>query len=167
MKAKETNISAWVSGSFLTCFLFLILTGGYAQKNDSTRITLKSKTKLARQISTVKGSVQSYEPGIYTQLASQSNTTASKSDKILTITKIYPVPLVDQLNINFKLGKESVLMIKITDLLGNEVSTLTHEKLSAGEYTKTYNLPAKLNPGIYFLRIVAGGEPVIRRISVI
>ena len=31
----------------------------------------------------------------------------------------------------------------------------------------TYTIPNKLNTGIYFLKIVAGGEPIVKRISVL
>lgn len=167
MKAKETKISLLFTCLFLISISAVFWTNSYAQKLDTNKITLKSKIKPQKHNSNIKGSVQTYEPKIYTFLPSENNTLQTKNDKILVVNKIYPIPLVDQLNINFKLTKDNTIIIKITDLLGNEVSTLSNEKLAAGEYAKTYNLPTKLNPGIYFLRIVAGGEPIIKRISVI
>jgi len=53
------------------------------------------------------------------------------------------------------------------DLLGNEVVTLSNERLSSGEQTKTFTIPNRLNSGIYFLRIVTGSETVVKRISVL
>jgi ribosomal protein S6 len=50
--------------------------------------------------------------------------------------------------------------------LGNDVVTLANERAPAGEQTKTYTIN-KLNPGIYFLRILASGEPVVKKISVL
>ena len=92
---------------------------------------------------------------------------AVKQEKILTVLKVYPNPVIEQINISLRLERNAVMSIKIIDLLGNEVITLLNEKTSAGEHTKTYLIPDKLNAGIYFLRIVAGGEPVVKRISVL
>lgn len=144
----------------------------FAQKIDSNRISLKPKSKAISKVPVIKGSVQAYKPSVYSYITTgSSNTTTTsekdKSTKNLTVSKVYPNPVVDQLNINLRLEKETNLSIKITDLLGNEIITLANEKASHGEHTKTYTMPSKLNAGIYFLRIVAGGEPVIKRISVL
>ncbi|MNR16687.1 hypothetical protein D3C85_1333060 [compost metagenome] len=53
------------------------------------------------------------------------------------------------------------------DLLGNEVVTLSNERISSGEQTKSYTIPNRLNSGIYFLKIVSGSETIVKRISVL
>lgn len=81
--------------------------------------------------------------------------------------RVYPNPVDDQINLTIRLERESNLTIKIMDLLGNEVVTLSNERLSAGEQTKTFTIPNRLNSGIYFLRFVAGSETIVKRISVL
>jgi len=148
----------------------------WAQQGDSIRISLKSKTKKVNHIPEIKANIQSYKPlymsvggtGIVNPYSSTKPTsTIPLKDKLLTIVKIYPNPVEDQLNIILSLNKDTPITIKIIDLLGNEVLTLANERLSAGEQTKTFTIPSRLNAGIYFLRVVAGSESQTKRISVL
>ncbi|WP_240775072.1 T9SS type A sorting domain-containing protein [Pedobacter xixiisoli] len=150
--------------------LSLICISVFAQKADTTKFSARPKAKAISRIPVIKGSVQSYKPSYNIYSTSDTHTKPAakeKNERTLTVLKIYPNPVVEQININLRLEKETSLSIKITDLLGNEVVTLANERIQLGEHTKTYSVPAKLNAGIYFLRIVAGGEPVIRKISVL
>ncbi|MNU00497.1 hypothetical protein D3C86_1825280 [compost metagenome] len=65
------------------------------------------------------------------------------------------------------MDRESNLSVKIMDLLGNEIVTLANERIPAGEQTKSYTIPNRLNAGIYFLKIMSGNETVVKRISVL
>ena len=155
-----------------TVMLVLACVSVFAQKIDSPRVSFKSKSKTFHSIPQIKANVPTYRPNIYNYYPSVSVNSATaktkdKSGKTFTILKIYPNPVVEQLNISLHLEKEANLSIKITDLLGNEIVTLANERAPSGEQTKTFNMPAKLSSGIYFLRIVAGGEPIIKRISVL
>lgn len=155
--------------AYLTVVLMLLCSSVLAQKIDSNIISYKPKAKVVSKVPVIKGSVQPYKMNVhgYTTATSNASAVKEKTGKTLVILKIYPNPVIEQLNINLRLEKETNLSIKITDLLGNEVVTLANEKTSPGEHTKTFNIPAKLNSGIYFLRILAGGEPIIKRISVL
>lgn len=144
----------------------LALSDVFAQRSDSLRVALRPKSKSSSRLSYSKNYNSPIKVSGLSYNAAVSGASA-KNQKNITVLKIYPNPVVNQININFRLERENSLSIKITDILGNEVMTLTNEKFGAGEYTKTFVIPQKLNTGIYFLRIVAGGEPVIKRISVI
>ncbi|MEE1945476.1 T9SS type A sorting domain-containing protein [Pedobacter sp. KR3-3] len=139
----------------------------FAQKIDTTAITLKPKPKTVSRVPVIKANIQPYKPAFNLSSANTNTGLTVKSNKILTVLKLYPNPVNEQLNISLRLDRESTLSIKITDLLGNDVLVLANERTPAGEQTKTYTIPNKLNAGIYFLRIVAGGEQVIKRISVL
>ena len=170
MKINRVKIALGSNAASLLVMLSLICTSVLAQKVDTTKYSARPKVKVVSRVPVIKGSVQSYRPSYNIYSSTENNTkptTKEKNEKTLTVLKIYPNPVVEQLNINLRLEKETSLSIKITDLLGNEVVTLANERVQHGEHTKTYNVPTKLNAGIYFLRIVAGGEPVIRKISVL
>ena len=142
----------------------------FAQKIDSGKISLKPKPKVISRVPMIKGSVQTYRPGNISFNGTSSSSVSAgnlKSIKILTVLKLYPNPVSEQLNINLRLEREANLSVKITDPLGNEIITLMNEKAPAGEQTKTFTIPNKLNTGIYFVRIVAGGDPKVLKISVL
>jgi hypothetical protein len=147
----------------------------FAQRPDSTGNIIRYKKLFSTP--QLKGSVQSYKPKYsfgftpYPEVASSSKntatTTSTRMDKLLFVVKVYPNPVEDQVNLIVRMDRESNFSVKIMDLLGNEVVTLANERIAAGEQTKTYNIPERLNPGIYFLKIISGSETVVKRISVL
>ena len=141
-----------------------------AQKTDTVKVSFKPKPKVVSRVPDIKGSVQAYRPGNISfsgGSSTLSTSSPSKSIKILTVLKLYPNPVSEKLNINLRLEREANLSVKITDPLGNEIITLMNEKAPAGEQTRTFTLPNKLNTGIYLVRIVAGGDPKVMKISVL
>jgi hypothetical protein len=148
----------------------------FAQKPDSTANPLRYKKLFSTP--QIKGSVQSYRPRYnfgftpYSDIAAVGKPTTSfsgtsRQEKLLAVLKVYPNPVEDQVNLVVKMDRESNFSVKIMDLLGNEVVTLANERITAGEQTKTYNIPERLNPGIYFLKIISGSETIVKRISVL
>ena len=91
----------------------------------------------------------------------------AENQKQLDNVKVYPNPISTQVNLSYTLNKEYLVTIKILDVLGQEVLTLLNQKIPAGEQTNSFNLSTKLNSGLYFLRVTAGSESVIKRISVL
>ena len=89
------------------------------------------------------------------------------SEKLLSNVKVFPNQISDQINLSFKLNKDSNVSIKVMDALGNEVTTLLVQRLSAGEQTNSFNIGSKLNQGFYFIRVVAGTETIVKRIEVL
>jgi len=166
-----------VSLSHVICILCISVCCGtsvFAQRSDS--INNSSKYKRIIKTPQIRGDVPSYRPNYisagtsftpYNTVLSRNKQVAGKSDKVLSVIRVYPNPVDDQINLTLRLERESSISIKIMDLLGNEVVTLSNERLSAGEQTKTFTIPNKLNSGIYFLRFVTGAETIVKRISVL
>lgn len=67
----------------------------------------------------------------------------------------YPNPFNPTTTISFDLQSKSFVTLKIYDLLGNEVSTLLAEELTAGAYSKQWNA-AGFASGVYFYQLRAG-----------
>lgn len=165
-----------VSLIYIICIFCISVCCGstvFAQRSDS--IGTNSKYKRIVKTPQIRGDVPSYKPSYlpgsslspYNSLLSHGRSASGRPDKILSVLKVYPNPVDDQINLTIRLERESNLSIKIMDLLGNEVVTLSNERLSAGEQTKTFTIPNRLNSGIYFLRFVAGSETVVKRISIL
>jgi hypothetical protein len=92
---------------------------------------------------------------------------AADNDKVLNNVKVYPNPVADHLNLSYSISKDANVIIKIMDVLGNEVTTLLTERLSAGEQSNSFNIASRLNSGFYFIRVSVSGETVTKRISVL
>lgn len=150
------------------CMVALLGSSVFAQKIDTSKISYKPKPKVVSRVPQIKANITPYKPGnVSFSSASSSFGSQTKTGKVITVLKVYPNPVSEQINISLKLERESTFIVKITDMLGNDVVTLANERAPIGEQTKTYTIPNRLNTGMYFLKIVAGGEPVVRKISVL
>ncbi|MDB5109071.1 MAG: hypothetical protein JWR67_185, partial [Mucilaginibacter sp.] len=92
---------------------------------------------------------------------------ARPDDKLLSNVEVYPNPITDQINLKYIISRNSNVSIKMMDVLGNNIITLFSQRVEPGEQTFSYALNNKLSRGFYFIRVVAGTEFVIRRISVL
>lgn len=93
--------------------------------------------------------------------------TSRVQDKLISNVKIFPNPVADQINLSFLLDKQSEVSIKVMDALGNEVMTLLSQELDAGNQSHVFETHNKLSKGYYFIRVAAGAETVVKRISVL
>jgi hypothetical protein len=92
--------------------------------------------------------------------------TQNASDKLLSNVKVFPNPTVETVNLSFRLGKRVDVSIKVMDALGNELMTLLSQTLDAGNQNQSFDVQKRLSPGLYFVKVTAGAETVIKRISV-
>lgn len=94
-------------------------------------------------------------------------TSPVENEKLLSNVKVFPNPIADQINLSFRLGNQSSVSIKVMDALGNEVMTLLSQELDAGTQNHSFDTNGKLTNGFYFIRVSAGTETVVKRISVL
>ena len=100
-------------------------------------------------------------------ISTQKVSVYKPDDKLLNNVQVYPNPVTDVINLKYDLSRYSVVTIKIVDVLGNDIATIFSQRLEPGEQNYTYQLNSKLQRGFYFVRIIAGTESVIKRISVL
>lgn len=67
----------------------------------------------------------------------------------------YPNPFNQTTTIKYQIPKMSFVILKVYDVLGNEITTLVNEEKQAGEYEIKFE-PKGLQSGIYFYRIGTG-----------
>jgi hypothetical protein len=89
------------------------------------------------------------------------------NDKVLNNVKVYPNPISDQLNLSFSMSKDANVIVKIMDVLGNEITTLLSERVAAGDQTKPFIIASRITSGFYFIRVSVGSEIITKRISVL
>jgi len=134
-------------------------------QNDTTYLHfIKAKTNK----NTFKNSLHLVLPPLKPAYISTTKVNVVKSDdRLLTNVQVYPNPVTDQINIKYELSHNAAVTIKLMDILGNDIIPLFSQRLDAGEKNFSYALNGKLTHGFYFVRVVAGTESVIKRISVL
>lgn len=94
------------------------------------------------------------------------NLLAEESDKIINNVKVFYNPISEQVTVTFKLSKDNLVLIKVMDALGNEVLSLHNGNLESGLQNLNFDTQQKLAEGFYFVRVSAGSETIVKRISV-
>jgi hypothetical protein len=78
-----------------------------------------------------------------------------------SLSQAYPNPFNPSASFNLSLAKDQFVSIKIFDIKGEEVYTITEQKLFAGDHTFQWNAVnsrgESVNSGIYFMRADIGG----------
>ena len=85
---------------------------------------------------------------------------------VFSLSQNYPNPFNPTTNIQFGVPKNSLVTIKVYDLLGREVAVLLNEQKQAGTYQVDFNA-SSLSSGVYFYRMQAGTFADIKRMVVI
>jgi hypothetical protein len=67
----------------------------------------------------------------------------------------YPNPFNPSTTFRYSIPQTSKVVIKVYDILGNEIATLMDEEKSVGTYELTWNA-SNLSSGIYFYQLIAG-----------
>jgi hypothetical protein len=88
-------------------------------------------------------------------------------DKLLSSVEVYPNPITDQINLRYVVSKNTNVTIKMVDVLGNDVRTLFSRRVEPGEQVGSFPIGNTMNKGFYFIRVIAGTESVIKRISIL
>jgi hypothetical protein len=71
------------------------------------------------------------------------------------LSQNYPNPFNPSTKIKYSIPQTSNVVIKVYDILGNEIETLVNEEKLAGNYSVEFNA-ANLPSGVYFYRLIAG-----------
>jgi hypothetical protein len=153
-----------------------VFAGIRAVSNDTSKIikaTISTKitdTRLNRPAFLKNGVMVNFvpfKPGKEKVFAGAPPAKSVDNDKVLNNVKVYPNPVSDQLNLSYSISKDANVTIKIMDVLGNEITTLLTERLSAGDQANSFNIASRLTSGFYFIRVSVSGEIITKRISVL
>ena len=74
--------------------------------------------------------------------------------KYYSLSQNYPNPFNPATTIKYALPIASLVILKVHDILGNEISTLVSEEMEAGEYKAEFS-SNELSSGVYFYTIIA------------
>lgn len=97
--------------------------------------------------------VKVFLSGIATPVLSVSDENSALPEEF-ALRQNYPNPFNPSTTINYQLPKNSLVTLKVFDVLGKEVAELVNEMKDAGYYDVKFDA-SKLSSGIYFYRITA------------
>lgn len=83
-----------------------------------------------------------------------------------SLNQNYPNPFNPSTNIRFTVAADGPVLLKVFDILGNEVATIINKHLSAGEHRIEFSAD-RLASGIYFYRLIAGNFTSIKKMTVL
>jgi photosystem II stability/assembly factor-like uncharacterized protein len=78
------------------------------------------------------------------------------------ISQNYPNPFNPSTTFRYSIPTQSKVVIKVYDILGNEIATLIDEEKPVGTYELTWNA-ANLSSGIYFYQLKAGDYVIAKK----
>ncbi len=79
----------------------------------------------------------------------------TKLPKEYSLDQNYPNPFNPSTKINFQIPVGGMVILKIYDVIGNQVATLIHEVKPAGNYSINFDANA-LSNGVYLYQLTAG-----------
>ena len=169
MRQSYTYIFSWIIIIALAMSInFAFAYGHKTKRTDTTNLHLQKNKLIPSKSPYTKNSLHLALPPL--KPAATSNTKISvirTDDKLLTDVQVFPNPITDQINVKYILSRNALVTVKIMDVLGNDVVTLLSQRIGSGEQSFTYPINNKLSRGFYFIRVVAGTESIIKRISVL
>ena len=93
-------------------------------------------------------------------------TPSPSSPQRFVLYQNYPNPFNPSTTIRYELPKESIVSLKIYNLLGQEVATLVNESKQPGRYQVQWNAQG-LSSGVYFYRLQAGEYVETRKLMLL
>lgn len=166
MRRRFTYQFSWAVLIVSVIYMNIAFAYGRTYKNDTIYLHYKkNKTKQSYLKSGLPFALPPVKPGV---ISTVKFPIARADDKLLSDVEVYPNPVTDQLNLKYTVSRNTNVTIKIMDVLGNDVLTISQSRtVDIGEQKISYSVSNKLPRGFYFVRIVAGTESVIKRINVL
>jgi len=90
-------------------------------------------------------------------------TVDSNVPSTFALNNAYPNPFNPSTSLSFDVANNSLVSLKVYNLMGQEVATLVNQNMIAGSYQTTFDASA-LSSGVYFVRMQAEGFNAVQKI---
>lgn len=97
------------------------------------------------------------EEGRFDELTEVENNGLALTSDGFILNQNYPNPFNPSTTISWNIKTEGIVILKLLDILGNEIETLVNEYQEAGSHSKFYIPNSKLSSGVYFYRLSTQG----------
>jgi hypothetical protein len=162
MRRKFTKMFSWLFIVAIAISFNYEFATAIPQLQHDTIVYSPLKRKVKK--SPLNFSLPPIKPGV---ISSTKVVVPKPDDKLLSNVEVFPNPITDQINLKYFLSRNSNVTIKMVDVLGNNVQTLFSQRVEPGEQVLNRPVSTKLNRGFYFIRVIAGTESIIKRISIL
>ena len=78
----------------------------------------------------------------------------------------YPNPFNPTTKISYQIPEPRFVLLKVFDVLGNEIATIVNEEKAPGEYEVEFNA-SKYSSGIYFYKLQTGNYSMIKKMVIL
>ena len=83
-----------------------------------------------------------------------------------TLFQNYPNPFNPTTKISYQIPEPRFVLLKVFDVLGNEIATIVNEEKAPGEYEVEFNA-SKYSSGIYFYKLQTGNYSMIKKMVIL
>jgi plastocyanin len=155
----------WVSGSNTTRFEDFSISPNFSlSASNPVKLVPMNATGNFTFYSTSHGTASGQGMSGQINVNGLSSNLANKS--LSSSLSVFPNPAEDKINVNFVVRKEGNVVIRLLDVLGNDVAVLSNERYNIGDYKLSFNVPSRVTKGLYFVKVSVGSESAIKRISI-
>lgn len=144
----------------------IIASGSSGTNNGKVNFNYLSNAGDARVGKIIIKSIGAYDSPIDFEVRQDKFVSVEKYSDLIPIENAlkqnYPNPFNPSTNIQFDIAKESFVMIRVYDVLGNELETLVNQNLPPANYSIKFDA-TKYNNGIYFYKLDADGFSQTRK----
>ena len=144
------NHETWFSGHWVSADapLFMFMPWIFEYSNEEGELTEAQEIKFYSTI------IFGYEYSVYyTGVTDVKENNSIKQSFMLE--QNYPNPFNPTTKINYSIPNTERVVMKVYDILGNEITTLVNKEQSAGKYSVNFDA-GNLTSGIYFYQITSG-----------
>ncbi|RVU00027.1 T9SS type A sorting domain-containing protein [Mucilaginibacter limnophilus] len=167
MKRKFTYLNLWLHVIALAITINFAFAANTVQQDTTIAIRKAKNAKNSYLKNGLPFALPPLKPGIVSTTKVNVNR-QGQDEKLLSNVQVYPNPVTNQqLNVSYEVSRNTNITIKIVDLLGNDIATIFSQRVESGDQKFSYNLNNKLSRGFYFVRIMAGTESTIKKLSIL
>ena len=144
----------------------VVITGSHnwtnAAENSNNENTLIIHSRRIANLYLQEFKARYIEAGGTNVITGAEKISKSKLPVSFKLRQNYPNPFNPSTSISFSVPKESLVTLKVYDILGRQVRTLVNKETFPGEYTVNFNA-ADLSSGIYFYSLNAGNIYIVKK----
>lgn len=101
---------------------------------------------------------------IYSREIIVNNITSVAENKMITGFQVFPNPVIDHTNMKWNQKSTAYVKIDLLDVNGTQIRNIVNSVFPSGKNEIEFNMDYKIEPGIYFIRLIENGRAQARKL---